>query len=596
MAKRRNQDDQLFRNSVERRKPLESIFLSAVDMQDTNTKEAAIDRADWACANVRLEGNQFSFVRHEYLKEVYECDHPFIIIEKAAQTGGSVFCIVDCLWALDVRICSSIIYFFPTQYDVNDFSHGRVAPIIEANPKLKSKMRNIDNVKMKQFVDEGGGITGTLLFRGMKSKVSTSSTPADSIVIDERDKVSTQDYELAIKRISHSERGFQREACTPTVADYGIDATFLKSDQRYWWIKCNRCNEWNQVETTFREMGNPSKVLFERPDGTVYLGCKKCDGMLDMAKGQWIPTFSQRDRIVGFHFSQLWSQVVQSGISIQQKILEDFRTTRFMQDFWNSRIGFPYEDRNTMVTLEMLNACDGDYLIGEKGTGCTMGVDQGNILHYIVSSWRGNMRYILAVGIVDNFEALDELMIRYDIRTCVIDANPNQHPAKGFADKFPGRVWLCYYTNKVASLEPTWDSDKRQVTVDRTFELDSAIAAYVNGKVRIPRDPVVESKFKPQMCNMARKPKRDSNNEITGYEWIKRGADHFRHADVYDQLAGTKIARSMDEILSGVVLIRPGEGGRETITMATDAGGIGGGSRRDDPFSKIGDMKEMGKW
>ena len=54
-------------------------------------------RAEWALTFAVIGGAPFSFDRHEYLRGIYECGSPHIVLEKAAQMGGSVFGIVDSL-------------------------------------------------------------------------------------------------------------------------------------------------------------------------------------------------------------------------------------------------------------------------------------------------------------------------------------------------------------------------------------------------------------------------------------------------------------------------------------------------------------------
>jgi len=544
---------------------------------------SGLGRSAWAQRFAVIGSHPFSFEGHEYLRGIYECDAPHIAVEKAAQMGGSVFCMLDALWSLDTGRARTAIYFFPTAREVQDFSHDRVKPIISACPHLRNRIRGIDNAAYKQFLGPGGEVEAALYFRGMKSKVSTSSIPADLIVIDERDKVATADYELALKRVSHSEKALVREACTPTVADFGIDAVFERSDMRFWTIRCPRCGTENQPEKTFREDGCPDRVIYERGD-SAYLGCRNCAAALDPSAGRWVADHPGRD-IAGFHLSQLFSRVIQRGRPIQYAILDDFRNTRNMADFWNSRMGFPYEDRTTSVTLETLNACDGDYPMAASATACTMGVDQGNRLHAVVSEHRNGVRRVVRAAVLDSFRQLHDMMRDYDVRCCVIDGLPNTHSAREFASAFPGRVFLCFYSRSDRS-EARWNESDSTVAVDRTQALDSAAASYLRRETRLPRDPLIEDVFKPQMGNMARRPIRDESDEISGYEWVKRGADHFRHADSYDQLAASRRTRDLEGILSGVVTSGPRKIGKKTVC-----------DNHNEPVSPIDfDHGEMDRW
>ncbi|HOY62038.1 MAG: Phage terminase large subunit (GpA) [bacterium ADurb.Bin236] len=552
---------------------------------------ARVSRVEWATRNITLAGGPFSFAGHEYQRGVYECEAPHIVIRKAAQMGGSLFGILDALWALDTGQARTAIYFFPTARDIRDFAHDRVKPIISGSARLSARSRGIDNAGYTQFTDAFGAVSGALYFRGMKSKVSTSSVPADLIMIDERDKVSTADYELALKRVSHSELALVREACTPTVSGIGIDALFERSDKRHWTLRCARCGKENRPELEFRENGGPERTLYER-GGEVYLGCAACAAPLDAASGRWVAEMPGRD-IAGFQFSQLWSQVVQRGAPMARAILDDFRNTRHIADFWNSRIGLPYEDKTTSLTRDALDACDGDYGLAPRGSACTMGVDQGDELHVVISERQQGIRRVVWAGVLDGFGGLPGLMRNYDVRSCVIDAMPNTHSARDFAAMFPGRVFLCHYVESARG-GPRWNSSERAVAVNRTEALDAAAAAYRRLEVRLPKAPVIEDLFKPQMGAMVRRPIRDENGDIEGYEWAKRGADHFRHADCYDQLAGARRGRSLGDILSGVL----DSGPRESVASSpTDSPRVPPATKSarapsDEPFIK----KEMENW
>ncbi len=514
-----------------------------------------ISRLEWALAYASIDGRPFSFERHEYLRGIYECETAHVVIEKAAQMGGSVFGVIDALWALDTGRARRAVYFFPTARDMEDFARDRVRPFVSGCPRLAARARQgADNMHCLQFAAAGGAAAASLYFRGMKSKVATSSIPADLLMIDERDKVAEEDYALALKRLSHSESALLREACTPTIADYGIDAVFERSDMRFWTLRCGRCGTENQPEKTFREDGGPEHVLYER-GGDVWLGCRKCGAKLDPAAGLWVADHPGRD-IAGFHLSQLYSQIVQRGRPVQAAILDEFRTTRCMADFWNSRVGFPYEDRSASLTREALNACDGDYAFAASGAACTMGVDQGDAIHAVVSERQHGPRRVVWAGVLDDFAGLDTLMRNYDVRVCVIDGLPNAHSAREFAARFRGRVFLCYYQSGTRG-DARWNDAAGTVTVDRTESLDASAAAYLRREVRLPRHPLIEDVFKPQLCNAARRPLRDAQGEIMGYEWVRRGPDHFRHADNYDHLAASRAPRGLEAILAGVAAAGP---------------------------------------
>ena len=102
------------------------------------------------------------------------------------------------------------------------------------------------------------------------------------------------------------------------------------------------------------------------------------------------------------------------------------------------------------------------------------------------------------------FSQLDHFMDAFDVRACVIDALPNTHAARSFAQRYPERVFLAYYGDTQKGLAD-WGHDKDNtpnVIIDRTEAFDAWRDTYQKGARRIPRvqDGVVE--YVSQMTNI----------------------------------------------------------------------------------------------
>ncbi len=77
--------------------------------------------------------------------------------------------------------------------------------------------------------------------------------------------------------------------------------------------------------------------------------------------------------------------------------------------------------------------------------GIYMGVDVGMKLHVVIRRHLEEDRTrALFIGEVDTFEELSELLTRYDVRRCVIDAQPELHKTREFARAWPRKVWLAF--------------------------------------------------------------------------------------------------------------------------------------------------------
>jgi phage terminase large subunit GpA-like protein len=67
----------------------------------------------------------------------------------------------------------------------------------------------------------------------------------------------------------------------PTLPDYGIDAAFQETDQKYWLLKCGECGDYTCLEDTFPD-------CLKTVNGRVIRACQKCHAELNPSIGQWV--------------------------------------------------------------------------------------------------------------------------------------------------------------------------------------------------------------------------------------------------------------------------------------------------------------------
>jgi hypothetical protein len=165
-----------------------------------------------------------------------------------------------------------------------------------------------------------------------------------------------------------------------------------------------------------------------------------------------------------------------------------------------------------------------------------MGVDTGRDLHAVVSRWEGERRRVVYLGVLQEYAQLDDLMKRFHVRRCVIDALPEIHATRDFAGRFPGRVWLNYF-NEHQKGAYSWDEDERIVKENRTEALDASRRAIRDGLVVLPRrSPLVED-FAGHMAADAKRLVEDEETGSQLYRYVRTGADHFSLAFTYDCVA-----------------------------------------------------------
>ena len=513
---------------------------------------------DFAGVHRHVAGQPFSFAGHRYLETIYGDEAPFIVIRKAAQMGASEYGITRALY-FAITYDGRVIYFFPTDHDVGQFSRDRFAPAIAESAYLAGLVRDTDTAGLKQIG------RGSVYLRGLRSRTQLKSVPADFLIFDELDEMDPAKVELARARLGHSSFGYELYLSTPSFPLYGIDAAFEATDQRHWLLRCDRCATYRCLEDEFTQTHGRSDdprreiVFVKGPPGAETLVCTSCGGPLDPAHGLWVPKYPERSRH-GYHLSKFTSVVVSAAereAGCQTKpaaLLRKWQETAYPQEFFNSELGLPYLSADGGLCEADLLALVGDYPQSASGKGCVMGVDQGNGLHIVIKERRpdGNIVFTLRVKhqeITDaTFTHLDQLMKDYDVRVCVIDALPHTHAARAFAGRFRGRVYLAYYGDTQKGLVD-WGYDKENTptaTINRTDAFDAMRDVHQKGDRRIPRLDDGVREFIRQMTNIVRKVEEDPVSGQKKARWVRRCRDdHYAHADCYAEVALRRLHRGV---------------------------------------------------
>ncbi len=512
-----------------------------IDNSDIDASELAKAIADQTLIGyvqeyISIEGRPFSFDRHAYLIDLYADEHPYQVIEKAAQMGASVLGMVKSFYVCD-RLGKSVIYFFPTDDDVREFSKARVAPIIKDSPHLASIVNDVDSVGLRQIG------TGFLYFRGMRSKIRMKSVPGDMLVFDELDEVTEAQKELADKRLLHSKLKWRYLLSTPTFDNYGIDMEFQKSDKRYWNLICKTCDTRNICEFQFPD------IIKRISETKAVLQCRNCTGVLDSQYGVWVAQ-RKTERIHGYHLCGLYGGEVDLS-----ETLYKWEGGRGREEFMRSNMGIPWVSADMRVTRDMVESCIGSHEMGHiNGTRCYMGVDQrGSDLHIVIRQNDPLTRrpIVRCVAKVKTFPELDAYLRIYDVDLCVIDGLPNQHSARDFAKRFSGKVYLCYYQdNQKGAYVWKHPDDKAEdefkdwsVNVNRTEALDAMYEEITRRELCLPKmGDSLQREFIEQMINMAKVHDVDEETGVKKAVWKKLGEDHFAHANSYSAIAASQYA------------------------------------------------------
>jgi hypothetical protein len=177
-----------------------------------------------------------------------------------------------------------------------------------------------------------------------------------------------------------------------------------------------------------------------------------------------------------------------------------------------------------------------------------MGVDVGKKLHveideYVIDeSINTNdislkaMPRVLHEFELDDFEQLDELMLKFRVSCCVIDRQPESRKAKEFCNRFPGIAWTCTYGNSVTGRDINTHEDygDMRVTVDRTSWLDLALGRFKRRAIKLPIN--ISHNYREQIKSPSRVIRKNSNGDQIG-RYVEVDDDHFAHARNYAEIA-----------------------------------------------------------
>lgn len=496
------------------------------------TRATSDPLAAWALRRIRLDGRPFSFEGHAYLRAIYDDSAPHIVLSKAAQIGGTTFAILRSIHAC--RCGLNVIYYFPTKTDVLDFSKSRVKPLLEENPTLSRLVSDTDTAGLKRIG------SAYLYLRGMLSTVGLKSAPADMLVFDELDEATPEAKSLARERLAHSDYKRIIELSNPSLPEYGIDEAYRASDQRHWTLKCLACGAWTALEREFPlKLGQEVRIILPREDGSFYRACVKCGAELYLDQGEWVADYPDRP-IRGYRISQLFSSKVDPG-----EILREYRSTRFPDRFYNLKIGVPWADLERRVDVASVLALCSDIPMLEKAEGegdFIMGVDTGRDLHVVIlrdDPDDPNLEHLVHLAVCQTFAELDELMERFRVTRCVIDALPETHPTRAFAARHRGRVFMNFFLESQRGAL-RWDHHTQTVQENRTEALDASRAAVRERKVVLPRRTPIVELFAEHMSHDAKVLEEDEETGVKTYRYVLAGGeDHFSLAFTYAYLVAS---------------------------------------------------------
>jgi phage terminase large subunit GpA-like protein len=294
--------------------------------------------SDWADKFRRIakgpEKGLWRTDRTPYLREPMNCMDPEnpvqkVVMQFATQLGKSEV-IYNSIFKRIHLSPMDMMMVQPTLQDAKDHSSQRFTQTAKLMPQVISRIaetrsRDETNTLFTKEIADG---SATLFFSGANSARSLASKPLGFAACDEVDGYPLDvDGEgdpigLVTERMSNFPNRKLLMCSTPTTKDFStIEAEYLASDRRRYWVPCPHCLAL-QVLTWGADKEYGIKYLKTaagepRPETAVYV-CEHCGAAIEnhhktgmLADGRWIADQpgAQNGTVAGFHLSKLYSPV-----------------------------------------------------------------------------------------------------------------------------------------------------------------------------------------------------------------------------------------------------------------------------------------------
>lgn len=480
------------------------------------------------------KGDPIDIKSHRFLQAILADRAQNLVVMKAAQVGMSTAEILRNHFAAKHQKLD-IIYTLPTDNDVRVFVGGKVNRIIANNPCMLVDVADKDSIEQKQV---GASM---IYFRGTWTKKAAIMVTADRLAHDEKDSSKLDviaDYQA---RLQHSKYKQTHIFSHPSLPETGVHSDWLKSDQKHWFITCEHCGfeqflNWNTED--------PNKMSVDI-DRRIFV-CKKCGGEIPdhvRANGRWKAKFPEK-RISGYWVPWFIAPWVSAAdiVAKWQEVLDGNQTPDF---FHNKVLGLPYADGTAkLLRKDFIQNLTGKTWAPGKNERVVIGIDTGLRLDYVI----GNKNGLFYHGDCNDYDELDRHMQRWTKAIAIVDQGGDLVGSRKFAQRWPGRVWLCSLAGdrKTKELVKWGKGDEDgQCTADRNRMIQLVVGEFRAKRITIHGNENEWHEYYLDWKNLSRIKALDAEtNQVKGYKWVRSGRDHRAMATIFWRVGMRRFAGS----------------------------------------------------
>lgn len=444
---------------------------------------------------LKVDGKAFTLDDRPAMAWIYEqvpstADEAYrlvLVLMKCAQVGFTVMEMLATIY-LGIKFGPGTVgMFLPDQALAQLKSTERFMPIVRTVPAVHALMTqdSLDGTGRK--TGEGNVRTRRIgeslfVFSWTSGRSTTESIPMDILSYDEVQEMTLEQMEKTQERLSASSIRFTLMGSTANWPDADIHHWYKRGSQHRFHSECPTCGTKKPLDDYF-----PNCIKLDTERDIYRYVCPNGHWLEDPQHGVWladnpgadkpidlsIPNRDRPLRIRSIHFPQFLSPTISA-----EEIIYAYNTATDMKNFFNRKLGKPYLDPSQVpVTLEHLARCvEAGKAAGivwkTRAKGTYMGIDQmGNFNVHVIKErlpdGRQAVVHIEETYSADPFERSAELMDLYGVAVCVVEINPNYNDAKKFANRFPGRVFICDSFGRMVEGMIQWGDAPRLGTSER---------------------------------------------------------------------------------------------------------------------------------
>lgn len=421
---------------------------------------------------MKVDGKPFSLDDRPALIPIYDAiptrkedaKKRVLVIQKATQLGLTVWEVLANIYMAVKWEPVTIGMFMPTQSVALYKSAHRFMRIVRSAPDVYRLLTTGKDVSGKSVsVGEGNKLTrkvgdSLLLFLWTTGKVTTESIPMDVVTLDEVQEMKLDQIDKVRARTGDSDIAFMVLLSTSNLPDLDIDHWYRKGNQEVWHTECPECGAFSDLSDPASNFPDKS-IGYDNARREYFWRCPVCGAEIaDAQQGKYIVTNPNNENPLIRSF--LLPRTLSPKFT-PREMIENWRQAKTgdqKKSFYNRTLARPYIDAEQLpVTMaHCVAAAAAGALLGLKwkttARDTYMGIDQMGGFNAVVIKERlpdGRQAYVHAEAVfdIDPFGRCAALMEQYGVTVCVVEQLPNVNDARKFANQFPGRVFLCGYSD-----------------------------------------------------------------------------------------------------------------------------------------------------